>query len=269
MSVHVYAVNLDIAKDRWAFIERAFAPTRLTLCRVPAVNGRALQFPVADYSESGFRWMHGRGTNPAEVGCYLSHIKAMEMFLQTEEPHALICEDDVLIHPAFEEVLEAALKYSRHWNILRLTGLSTGNPVRVAPLCGDYGLCVNFGRLKGAGMYLIDRAAARAFVSRLVPMKLPFDHAVDREWFYGLRAACVLPFPCSQTGSGLRTSIQNGGAPKLSPLHRWLGTFPYQAFNETARFLFRAVNCIRWMLAPKRETPLYPAGNPPGVLAKL
>ena len=43
--------------------------------------------------------------------------------------------------------------------------------------------------------------AARALVAGLLPMRLPFDHAFDREWFFGLRAATVLPSPCSQIES--------------------------------------------------------------------
>lgn len=251
MVIPVYALNLDHAKERWAFVTGAFAQTPFTLHRVPAVNGRALVFPIAEYSEPSFRRIHGRGTNPGEVGCYLSHIKAMRMFLETNDSHAIICEDDALPRPGLEAVLECALQQSHRWNILRLSGLSAGSPVRVAPLCGDYGLYLNFGRIKGTGMYLIDRTAARAFVTRLIPMKLPFDHAIDREWVYGLRAASILPFPCSQTDSGLRSSIQNGSAPKLPRLHRWATTYPYQVCNEIARCLFRARSFAEWKLLPK------------------
>jgi hypothetical protein len=70
-------------------------------------------------------------------------------------------------------------------------------------------------------------------------MRVPFDHAIDREWVYGLNAVSVSPFPIDQTRTGFRTSIQRGPAKKLSKFWRVCFTFPYQALNEVSRWLFR------------------------------
>ncbi len=247
--MQAYIINLDGATDRWASVVHAFAGTKFNLCRIAAVDGNTLRLPVEGYSEGLYRWFHGRPTNPRHVGCYLSHVKAMEAFLATKEEHALIGEDDLTLLPDFEAVISAALGYSRHWNILRLTGLSRGHPAKVTELCHGYGLHVNFGRLKGTGAYVIDRAAARKWITRLLPMRLPIDHAVDREWFQGLRAAYVLPFPASQNETGFRSSIHVGQTLKLSALRRYVATYPYQAFNEVTRWLFRASSYLRMRLA--------------------
>jgi glycosyl transferase family 25 len=247
--MRAYIINLDTAKDRWSSVERAFVGTNFELCRIPGVNGNTLKFPIKDYSECRYRWFHGRPTNPRHVGCYLSHVKAMEAFLATNDEHALIGEDDLVLRPDIEAVLEAALRYSKHWNIVRLTGLSRGHPCRVAGLCGDYSLNVNFSRIKGTGAYMLDRLAARACVAGLLPMFLPIDHAMDREWFYGIRAVSILPFPASQTESGFRSSIHTGKSLKLSALRRCVTTYPYQVFNEITRWLFRTSSYLRMKLA--------------------
>ena len=153
-----------------------------------------------------------------------------------------------MLGPDFPTVLEAALRHRSSWNILRLTGLSAGHAVPVRPLGGGSALCVNFGRLKGAGAYVVDRAAATAFVAHLLPMWLPWDHAFDREWFLGLRAASVQPFPISQTDSGFKSSIQGGSKRPLPSCRRWFTTYPYQAFNEICRGLFRSASFLRWKL---------------------
>jgi glycosyl transferase family 25 len=114
---------------------------------------------------------------------------------------------------------------------------------------GDYAICVNFGRLKGAGAYVVDRKAAEAFVARLLPMWLPWDHACDREWFQGLRAASVLPFPISQTDSGFKSSIQGSSRKPLPSWRRWYSAYPYQAVNEVSRWAVRCVSFLRWKLA--------------------
>lgn len=240
LTLNAYIINLDSAKDRWSFVEQSFVGTRFTVCRISGVDGYALKLPIPEYSEALYRCFHGRPTAPGHVGCYLSHVKAMKAFLATDDEYALIGEDDLTLRPDFEEALTAALRHSKHWNILRLTGLSRGRPAALAKLCGDYSLCVGFGRLKGTGAYVVDRAAAKALSTGMLPMRLPIDHAMDREWFFGLRAASILPFPASQLDSGFRSSIQRGKSLKLSTLRRCFTTYPYQAAHELTRWLFRS-----------------------------
>ncbi len=255
-AMQAFIINLDSAGDRWSFIQESFAGTHLQIRRIPALDGTALRLPMQDFSEQRFRWFHGRMTNPREIGCYLSHIKAMRTFLDTSDDYGLICEDDVVPDVGLEEILARAFGFSRHWNILRLSGLSKGTPLRAAKLCEGYDLCVSLGRLKGAGAYVVDRAAALAFVSHLLPMWLPFDHAFDREWFYGLRAAYIFPFPFLQTTGRFRLSIQKGKTAKQPSLRRWLTTYPYQVCNEMARWLFRGFSYLRMRHLTKRWSAL-------------
>ena len=240
-----FIINLDSATTRWSACEKSFAQTPIEFHRIPAVNGSHLRLPVSEFAERRYRWFHGRRTNPGEIGCYLSHIRAMQTFLETEDEHGLICEDDITFGREFADVLESALCKPKRWNLLRLTGLSNGTPVRLSNLCGKYGLYVNFGRLKGSGAYIVDRTAAKALVTGLVPMWLPFDHALDREWFFGLESAYVLPFPCSQTDTRFRSSIQTTSGGKQPAFRRWLATYPYQAYNEVARWLFRSLSFVK------------------------
>jgi glycosyl transferase family 25 len=246
--MRAFIINLDSAADRWAFTEASFGGSRLILCRVQAVDGKVLQLPHAQYSEKLYRWFHGRTPNVRELACYLSHLKAIETFLATDEKHALIGEDDLVLRPDFDAAIAAAMQYVHSWNILRVTGLSRGRPARLVPLFGDYSLCVSLGRLKGAGAYVIDRAAATAFLARLMPMRLPYDHAFDREWVVGLRAAYITPFPASQSESPFLSSVQPGTYPKLSWTRRCLTTYPYQACNEIARWHFRAAHYLSFKL---------------------
>ena len=102
------------------------------------------------------------------------------------------------------------------------------------------------GRMKGSGAYVVSRGAARRLTERLLPQWLPWDHTIDREWWYGLRAARVVPFPVSQTDSGLGSSTEGDrprSGPKLGPKlpewRRWATTYPYQLGNETTRLLAR------------------------------
>lgn len=247
--MRAYIINLDSEKERWSFMEKVFAGTSLEVCRIPGVDGRELAFPLKGYSENLYRWFHGRSTNPGHVGCYLSHVKAIEAFLETNDSHALIGEDDVVLGPEIDHVIAAALKHSQHWNVLRLTGLGNGHPMKVADLCPGYSLSVSLGRLKGTGAYLIDRSTAKKWVKGLLPMRMPIDHAVDREWFFGLRGAYVTPWPASQTDTKFASAIQKRGPLKLSSLRRWVATYPYQVWNECTRYFCRWLSALRMKAA--------------------
>ena len=216
---------------------------------MPAIDGYELPFPIPDYDEARYRRVHGRPTSPGHVGCYLTHVRALSAFLETGEEHALIGEDDLTLAPDFERVVAAALVTAPHWNLLRLSGLSSGGAAPVATLRDHTSLCINFRRLKGTGAYLVDRTAARVLSTGLLPMWLPIDHALDREWAHGLRAACVYPFPASQLESGFRSSIQRGPSLKLPVRARILGTFPFQVANEVTRFFVRSQRYLQLRVA--------------------
>ena len=49
--------------------------------------------------------------------------------------------------------------------------------------------------LKNTGAYVINRKAAQACIDKMLPMSLPFDVALDRDWDYDFKTACIIPFP--------------------------------------------------------------------------
>ena len=249
-----YVINLDSAAERWAHMQEAFAGTPFQVERVPAVSGKDLQLPIPEFDEEKFRRFHGRGTNIFEVACYLSHLKAMRAFLATGESHALICEDDLHPTPDAARVIARLMETSRFWNIARVTGLSAGTPWKIASLGDGYALNVQVGRLKGCGAYIVDRKAAATLVEGLLPMWLPWDHAADREWPFGLGAVSVSPFPISQTEEVFSSAIQGNAQPRLPTKQRWRSTYPYQIANEVSRWIHRggrAVYLKAWFfLAP-------------------
>lgn len=249
----VYVINLESATKRWANTQKIFSAAGIAFSRVSAVDGKTLKLDPAEYSESWYRRLHGRETNPPEVGCYLSHLDALRTFLGTESELALICEDDLEFGPDIVSLLAKALAGPRFWNVLRLSGLSAGRPLTVRRLGQDHRLCINIARIKGSGAYVIDRTAARVFTDRLLPMVLPYDHALDREWFYGLTAACVSPFPIVQRQKRFGSAIQTYAQAKLPPFRRWLTTYPYQAFNEISRWICRGAFFLWIKLGPARR----------------
>ena len=247
-TIHTYVINLDRDSSRWKHIQESFQGPFYELSRVSAIDGNELALPSPYFDATRFRLLHGRLVNIYEIACYMSHIKAIQAFLKTNQEHALFCEDDIVVHPELESVIATALQEKNSWNILRLSGLSVGHPIFLKKLTENYSLSLELGRLKGAGAYILDRKAAQSYVKHLVPMWLPWDHAFDREWFFGLKALVITPFPMNQTEDMFPSNIQKNSQPKCSTLQRWCTTYPYQIFNELMRYLLRLSSLIVWML---------------------
>lgn len=242
----VWLINMADADERLAAMRHKLDQAGLPFRRIEGVDGRALVYPIPEFSERGYRMLHGRRTSPAEIGCYLSHVACARAFLEGEADLALILEDDVSFEPDFLDTLDLAAMGKGLWNLLRLSTVNRGRKFPVRDLGNGRALAIALTREKGAGAYVIDRRAARWFVDDLLPMRLAFDIAFDLEYLAGLRACFVEPLPSSQL-SDHPTQIQSTRLAYKLPRWRYLTVLPYRAWLEITRLL-----CRGWRLAAAR-----------------
>lgn len=193
--MHAYVINLAHATERWALMESQLKEFSNDFTRIEAVYGDRLTLPHEDYNSKKYNILHGKTTNKRELGCYFSHIKALRAFLDSEAEYTLILEDDIQLPDGLLELIEKALTYSEHWNLLRLTSFTPGEHLPFAKLNETYSLSYNLKVLKNTGAYVIDRHAAQCTLDRMLPMCLPYDVALDRDWRYGFKTACISPLP--------------------------------------------------------------------------
>lgn len=108
MNIYIISVE-DEKSSRWlGFTQQAFI--KHLAQDFIKVGVRGADLPTKQYFELGVK---GRSTalTPGEVGCTLSHLKALEYFLASEEEYALILEDDAIIADDLNlETLSKALK---------------------------------------------------------------------------------------------------------------------------------------------------------------
>lgn len=238
LSLKVFLINLDRAVDRMSHMREMLDRLGIPFERVAAVEGRAIVLPIREFDEIGYRVLHGRKPNPAEIGCYLSHIECARRFLETENAFSLILEDDLKLPFDLINILEGAIRAESDWDILRLSTVSSGRKYAFRALDGHRCLAIALTREKGSGAYLINRAAARWFLNALLPMRLPFDLAFDLEFLAGLKSAFVYPLPISQD---LHVPSQIQGNRGSFHLSRWryASVLPFRAGLEIARALMR------------------------------
>lgn len=81
-------INLDRASDRLSQITSTLSGVGLPFDRLSAVDG-------AEAIQTGLTASRlGRDLYPGEVGCYLSHLAAIDAFLKTDAQFGLVLEDD-------------------------------------------------------------------------------------------------------------------------------------------------------------------------------
>lgn len=96
MTVPCFIINLEGSTQRFAHSERVLRDCGLDPVRLEAVDGRVMDInSISAYDrQRAVRYM-GRTISPGEIGCYLSHIRFLETFLDTDAKMGLVFEDDI------------------------------------------------------------------------------------------------------------------------------------------------------------------------------
>jgi len=193
--IATYVINLARATERMQHMQAQLNQLSIPFTRIEAVLGNELKLPIPEFDERKFNILTGKQANPGEIGCYLSHIQTLRAFLDSNSSYALVLEDDVNLPANLMQILASACTHGKHWDLLRLTSSREGEFLPIAPLMEPYQLGYNIRVLKNTGAYFINRNAANLVIKHLLPMCLPYDVALDREWDCGFKTACIHPFP--------------------------------------------------------------------------
>jgi glycosyl transferase family 25 len=234
----VFVINLDKDVERLASVSRELAAAGITFTRIPAVLGAERLGEAGLVDLAAYR-VRNRADSPrgGELGCYLSHLHAMEAFLATGASMGVILEDDVRLLPGFVEVV-GALGERDDWDLVKLFHYHRGLPVKGRHLTKNHALCLQLFVTTSTAAYAIHRRAAERLLETLLPMREQIDHAQDRPWESGLRIRAVRPHVASLAGVARQTTL---GYEDRSRENRQLGknlrVGSYRLGRETRRLL--------------------------------
>lgn len=249
-------INLDRDTARLARIAAQLEALGLPWTRVPAVHGARLspeeRARLVDVPGYGRR--HGMTPNAGEIGCYLSHLEAARLLLASDATQALVLEDDVGLTPDLPAILDALAAVPTRWDMVKLSAVHRGTPQPVAGLGPRHQLTVMLSQCTGSSAYVMNRHAAQVYLDRLLPIRLPYDHAYDRAWALGIQVRRVDPLVAlhdDQIESSIAAVAQDGGgtgsAPgtgtiasatptrRVFPWYRRLPTYGWRVVNECRR----------------------------------
>jgi glycosyl transferase, family 25 len=235
-SLKTWVINLDRAPDRLQRIAARLDALGLPWERLPAVDARVLSpAQQALLDTAGYRRKHGMDPVPGELGCYLSHVEAIDRFLASGADFGLVLEDDVKLKDSLPAVLEGLMQHPGRWDMVKLSAVHSGTPQPVLAVAPGHHLAVMLSQCTGSSAYLLNRRAAQAYAAGLLPMSLPYDHVFDQGWRFGLKVRLVTPTPCDHDDQVPSTIAAAAGPSRKFHWTRRLSAFAYRLGNEWAR----------------------------------
>jgi len=163
-----------------------------------------------------------------EVGCYLSHNKALQCFLDSGAKYALILEDDIALDAEIDEVITAAISLRTttndpllQWDLLKLAQRRRRvRYIKLAPLGArylvEYGLSVP----TVAAATVWTRAGAERWIQAFRDCARPIDCDLQHPWEYGLTILSIHP-PLVTQPETMSTIGQRKGKPLRNPWRKF------------------------------------------------
>jgi glycosyl transferase, family 25 len=240
-SVPVYAINLARSQDRWDALRASANKFSVDVRRVEAVEGKLLaDDELVDFDEAGFRRKHGKIALPAEIGCYFSHIRALEAIIAADEPFAVIVEDDVEFTPEFVPFINQACGL-KGWDVIKLVNHRTAafRGFRSVDKRFSIGRCLH-GPSGSSAAYIVTLCGARRLLSAIKPMCLPYDVALERGWAgdYEIFTTDKPVVILSDMTISTITQGRQGYAKTRLPAYKRLSTLFFRSTDYTRRIAY-------------------------------
>lgn len=207
-----YLINLDRSGDRLRFMQREFEKQNMSFQRVSAIDGAKLK---------GYEYIvknrYDRNLVPGEIGCYLSHIKVLQIFLESDNLYALIIEDDAVLCEDFKNIIEkfmwahnSSTSKEYNWDVLKLFN-GKRRHIKVMDVYKEYFLAACGTSIPITTLAAVwTRKAAEKFLQKVVNplpvVRRPIDCDLQHPWEFGLRIYNALPSMVKS--ANLATQIQ-------------------------------------------------------------
>ena len=191
--LQVLVISLRRSVDRREKVEQELKKVSMSWSFLDAVDGSALARPPAEYQPLKVQLLQGYPLTPNEIGCYLSHKEAWKSCVAQNIP-TLVFEDDFVLSPEFENVINSLLNDEDAWNFVRLQGLYEVPYQELTPLAGAH-LVKNLGDAVGATAYLLKPQVAQVLIDESRDIYEPVDHFLEHRSKHGLEFLAVRPYP--------------------------------------------------------------------------
>jgi len=229
----------------------------------PAVDGRNA-YPALEGNERISEVMSmlrvRRLLTSSEVGCYLSHLRAVKKAYNEGYDYVCVLEDDVVIEPEFGNTVRALL--SENLDIVRLMALKLRRRKPLREIV--YGIMLTRperGTL-GTQAYMMSRTGMKKFIDHASVIYEAIDHVLDHFFLFDLETYAVEPHVVFELDSASSIAKKHQKTTRRPSLFERLAYHPVKLYFSILR---------HWYLL-RHQSEMYPATwpmNRPGKSKRL
>ena len=173
----IYLVNMDRSTDRLSIMKERLSNLGLTFERISAVDGYKLsQVEKEMVVAPNLRYPYN--LTLGEVGCFLSHKKCWQEFLNSNEEWALILEDDSVFHLKAREYFQSTAWIPKECDLIQFnfTTDNTYSDKTIELPNGSHLVRVKYSSPCGTYAYLISKKAAKIALTLARKVEGPIDN---------------------------------------------------------------------------------------------
>ena len=166
---------------------------------IEGVDGR--DFDVQNHPVYDAKRRHryfGRDLLGGELGCLLSHQKALEAFVESNHPYGVIFEDDAVLQDNFKPCIATLTALDTIPDLVRFIGKNKVYKTKhkiLHDLGNDIKLARTQGTPGGAYAYFISKAGAQKLLKHLQKIYMPVDTIMGHGWMTGIDNLITIPSP--------------------------------------------------------------------------
>lgn len=127
-----------------------------------------------------------------EIGCYLSHLRAIREAFEKNVSHICLLEDDVGVEPDFATIVNALFALPEHYEFVRLMGLKRHRR-KVVKVITEHRIVRPVKGLCGTQGYVLNRSGMKKVLECGSVITKPIDKFYDHFWEIDLKAYCIEP----------------------------------------------------------------------------
>jgi glycosyl transferase family 25 len=191
-----FVINLDKSHQRMSQIAARLNDLGMPYERIPAVYGASLS-PAdleTSYSKTLNAKTYRRPLSNAEIGCYMSHLKAWQTIVDREIPCALVLEDDLIIDKELKEFTQKLSASLSDWDIVKFY-CRKSNPKIISRVAigSNHDLCRFKKTPIGNLAQLITLGAAKKLLAARNRFGRPVDDDIQHWWEADLNVLGMFP----------------------------------------------------------------------------
>ncbi|MEM1433768.1 MAG: glycosyltransferase family 25 protein [Pseudomonadota bacterium] len=251
MSTRIQIITLEPQSSNVRVLTAALAAEGLEASCFPAIDGRQ-QAPALEAGEyldeaAALRYRRTLLTR-SEIGCYLSHLRAVRQAFEEGVERLCLLEDDVALEAGFGDVFRGLQDLTdQRYEFVRLMALKHRRRKPAKTLPANRMLTRPFKGLCGTQGYVVNRNGMRKILEHGTRIWRPIDKFYDHFWDTGLACYLVEPHIIFELPSPSSISKSTTQHPAASPL---------QGLQKTGLKLWRSwrLRLHRW----QRFAEFYP-----------